>query len=280
MSPVAGEPTRAEQKVPDESDNMQTDEAPEKTDKTPEKLEPVEPPPADDAPQAAPVSESPSVRKSDASAGHSAEHTPVPEAPEALNGPEAEEKLVLVQPGMDWYVLRVASNKEDQVREALERKVKIERLEGRVGRVLVPTQREKRMRGGTARVYHRKLYPGYVFVEMATDEDGRIPENVWFVIKETTGVGDFIGSGGKPSPMLMDDVKKMLDAAVKPEASPALANLAFKVGDRVKVTEGPFENFEGVVDEINSQKGTVRVIVTVFGRPTSVEIEYWEVEQL
>jgi transcription termination/antitermination protein NusG len=201
-------------------------------------------------------------------------------APAARPAPAALERVELVRPGMGWYVLRVASNKEDQVREALERKVKIEQLEERVGRVLVPTQREKRVRGGTSRVYHRKLYPGYVFVEMATDSDGRIPENVWFVIKETTGVGDFIGSGGKPSPMPMTDVEKMLAATVKPEEAPALANLAFKKGDKVKVTEGPFENFEGSVDEINTQKGTVRVIVAIFGRPTPIEIEYWQVEQL
>lgn len=188
------------------------------------------------------------------------------------------EPLELVRPGMNWYVLRVASNREDQVREALERKVKIEKLEHRIGRILVPTQREKRMRAGTARVYHRKLYPGYVFVEMATEPDGSIPEDVWFVIKETTGVGDFIGSGGKPSPMKLADVEKMLAAAIRPEESPTLANLTFKKGDRVKVREGPFENFEGVVDEINQQKGTVRVIVTIFGRATPIEIEYWQVE--
>ena len=200
--------------------------------------------------------------------------------PATAPGKPVVEKVELVRPGMGWYVLRVASNKEDQVRDALERKVKIEQLEARVGRILVPTQREKRVRGGTSRVYHRKLYPGYVFVEMATDDDGRIPENVWFVIKETTGVGDFIGSGGKPSPMPMTDVEKMLAAAIRPEEGPALANLAFKKGDRVKVTEGPFENFEGTVDEINAQKGTVRVIVMIFGRPTPIEIEYWQVEQL
>ncbi|MFO0839976.1 MAG: transcription termination/antitermination protein NusG [Phycisphaerae bacterium] len=180
--------------------------------------------------------------------------------------------------GMHWYVLRVASNREDQVRDALERKIKIENLEERVGRILVPTQREKRMRGGTARVYMRKLYPGYVFVEMATEPDGSIREDVWFVIKETSGVGDFIGSGGKPSPMKPIDVEKMLAAAVKPEETPTLANVNFKKGDKVKVREGPFENFEGVVDEINSQKGMVRVIVTIFGRATPIEIEYWQVE--
>lgn len=208
-----------------------------------------------------------------------AQPTPEAAAPRGETArPAPSEETILVQPGMNWYVLRVASNKEDQVREALERKVKIEQLEGRVGRVLVPSQREKRVRGGTARVYHRKLYPGYVFVEMATDADGRIPENVWFVIKETTGVGDFIGSGGKPSPMPMTDVERMLAATIKPEETGGVANLQFKKGDRVKVTEGPFENFEGTVDEINAQKGTVRVMVSIFGRPTPIEIEYWQVE--
>lgn len=197
-----------------------------------------------------------------------------PEPAEAASAPETE----LAREGFDWYVLRVASNKEDRVREALERKVKIEQLEDRINRILVPTTKEKRMRAGTARVYHRKLYPGYVFVEMCTDDDGRIPENVWFVVKETSGVGDFIGSGGKPSPMPKHDVEKMLASTIAEEDSPTLANLNFKKGDAVKVTDGPFENFEGVVDEINSQKGTVRVIATIFGRETPIEIEYWQVE--
>lgn len=214
-----------------------------------------------------------------------AEESRTSERPAATGGASAaaparsdEATEELVRPGMNWYVLRVASNKEDQVREALERKVKIEQLEDRVGRILVPTQREKRMRGGTARVYHRKLYPGYVFVEMAPEPDGSVAEHVWFVIKETTGVGDFIGSGGKPSPMPRHDVEKMLAAAIHPDDQPTLANLTFKAGDKVKVREGPFENFEGVVDEINTQKGTVRVIVTIFGRETPIEIEYWQVE--
>ena len=234
--------------------------------------EPETPAGGDSESQSAADSESPTGNGSEESAGGDSKGPPV-------ESPPAKEELELVRPGMNWYVLRVASNKEDRVREALERKVKIEQLEDSVGRILVPTQREKRVRAGSARVYQRKLYPGYVFVEMATDQDGRIPENVWFVIKETTGVGDFIGSGGKPSPMPMHDVEKMLEAAVKPEQSPTLA-MAFKKDDRVKVTEGPFENFEGVVDEINSQKGTVRVIVTIFGRATPIEIEYWQVELL
>ena len=179
---------------------------------------------------------------------------------------------------MQWYVLRVASNKEEQVRQTLERKVKIEGLEDRIGRILVPTLKERRMRGGQVRVYERKLYPGYVFVEMKTDEDGSIPEHRWFLVKETTGVGDFIGSGGKPVAMGQVDAEKMLAAAQEPEAQAGLAGLAYKKGDPVKVREGPFENFEGVVDEINQQKGVVRVIVTIFGRPTPIELEYLQIE--
>lgn len=184
----------------------------------------------------------------------------------------------LVQPGMNWYALKVASNREDHVRDALERKVKIEKIDEFVGRVLVPTQKEKRLKGGTARVYERKLYPGYVFVEMKTQPDGAIAENVWFLIKETSGVGDFISSGGKPTPLSTQEVEGLIAAAIKPEDQPTLANLNFKKGDKVKIREGAFENFEGIVDEIDTQKGKVKVIVTIFGRATPIEIEYWTVE--
>src|SRR5262249_31176540 len=127
---------------------------------------------------------------------------------------------------MRWYVLRVASNREEQVCEALIRKVKIEGLEDRVGRILVPMQREKRMKAGQVKLYDRKLYPGYVFIEMETEEDGRVPEDVWFLIKDTSGVGDFIGSDGKPSEMKVHDVEKMLSVVEKSAEAPTLAGLA------------------------------------------------------
>ncbi len=149
------------------------------------------------------------------------------------------------RPGMKWYVLRVASNKEDQVRDTLERKVKIEGLTDRIGRILVPTQKEKRMKAGQARIFEKKLYPGYVFVEMATEADGSIPENVWFMVKETLGVGDFIGSDGKPTSMKDVDVEKMLIAAAKPESPETLAGLNYRQGDRVKITmSGKFLPFK------------------------------------
>lgn len=180
---------------------------------------------------------------------------------------------------MQFFVLRVASNKEDQVREKLSRKVKIEGLEAHVGRILVPTERITSMKGGVRRTNDRKLYPGYVFIELELDKDGRIPDRVWFVIKETEGVGDFIGSNGKPTPMLPKDETKMLDEMQKAEEPTSLPS-QFKKGDRVKVTNGAFENFEGEVDEVLPDQGRVRIITTIFGRATPLELEYWQIEKL
>src|SRR5213079_665750 len=133
---------------------------------------------------------------------------------------------------MQFFVLRVASNKEDQVREKLARKVKIEALEEFVGRILVPTARVRSMNGGVPRESDRKLSPGYVFIELNLDKDGRIPDKVWFMIKETEGVGDFIGSNGKPTPMRPSDESKMLEEAERAPETTTPAT-AFKKGDRV-----------------------------------------------
>lgn len=182
--------------------------------------------------------------------------------------------------GMKWYVLRVASNKEDQVCETLDRKVRIESLQDRIGRILVPTAKEKRMKGGQVKIIEKKLYPGYVFVEMATEPDGTIPENIWFLVKETTGVGDFIGSDGKPTSMKDHDVELMLLAAAKPDDEASLQGLEFSKGDKVKIKEGSFQNFEGAVESIDETKGIVTVLLTIFGRSTPVDVEYWQLEKM
>jgi transcription termination/antitermination protein NusG len=180
---------------------------------------------------------------------------------------------------MRFYVLRVASNKEDKVRESLIRKVKIEALEERVGRILVPTERVRSMKGGVKKEADRKLYPGYVFIELLTETDGRIPDKVWFMIKETDGVGDFIGSNGKPTAMAPKDQARMLEEAERPADEPTLRT-DYKKGDKVKVTNGAFENYEGEVDEILQDQGKVRIITTIFGRATPLELEYWHIEKV
>jgi transcriptional antiterminator NusG len=181
---------------------------------------------------------------------------------------------------MRWYVLRVASNKEEQVRDALVKRVQIENMTDRVGRVLVPTVPERRIKGGQSRVYNRKMYPGYVFVEMLCEEDGSIQEDVWFVIKETTGVGDFIGSEGKPSSMSDLEVEKMLAIAERPDQTQSMVTLQYKKGDRVKIREGSFENFEGEVEAIDEQKQSITVLITIFGRSTPVDVEVWNLERV
>ncbi len=182
--------------------------------------------------------------------------------------------------GMKWYVLRVASNKEEQVRDALIRKVKIEGLEGRVGRVLVPTLKEKKMKVGVLKIVERKLYPGYVFVEMACEDDGSVNESVWFLVKETSGVGDFIGSDGKPTSMPDQDVVGMLAASEKAEEQPGLSGLNIHKGDQVKITDGAFESYEGEVEAVDEKRGMVSVIVSIFGRSTPVEVGYWQLEKV
>ncbi len=178
-----------------------------------------------------------------------------------------------------WYVLRVASNREEQVREALDRKVKIEGLEHKISNILVPTERRPSPRGrGEKKFVERKMYPGYVFIEMELSDDGRVDEDAWFLIRETSGVGDFIGSTGKPTPMKNEDVEKMILQVEKAQEG-APVSVEFEKGDLVKIKEGAFENFEGSVEEVLPEKGLIRVEVTIFGRSTPVELEYWQVEK-
>jgi transcriptional antiterminator NusG len=148
-----------------------------------------------------------------------------------------------------------------------------------IGRIEVPVEQIKRIRGSKQTVHKRKLYPGYVFMEMEATEDGRVPERAWFMIKGTSGVGDFIGTEGIPTAMRDTDVAKMLLEAEKPEEAPSI-KVEFQKGDQIKIREGAFESFEGVVDSIDTKGGIVSVIVTIFGRSTPLDIEYWQIEKI
>ena len=174
---------------------------------------------------------------------------------------------------LQWYVLRVASGQEDRVRRGLEARVKAKGVEEQVPRILVPTETVTEMKGGRKRTVKRKIYPGYVIVEMELDDPS------WFLIRETPGVGDFIGSHGKPEPMSQEEVDKLLGQVQRDEEKPKL-KIEFSRGDAVKIKDGPFENYDGVIDEVDTKKGAVKVIITVFNRPTSVELGYWQVEAI
>ena len=182
----------------------------------------------------------------------------------------------IAYPGMNWFTLRVASNKENYVRDTLLRKIEIEGLKHLVNRILVPTEKTKTVKGGKQRIQETKLYPGYVFVEMRLEDDGRIPQDVFFLIKETTGVGDFVGTTGRPTALAPHEVEKMLLDSRKPEEMPEI-KMVFQKGEAVTIKEGPFENYEGTVDELIPEKGLVRVLVTIFGRQAPIELEEWQI---
>jgi transcriptional antiterminator NusG len=236
-------------------------------------------PPRDEAPADEPPAEAPEALADPAPVEEPAAAAPTSAADLAdAPGQEDDEEELLVTPGMNWFVLRVASNKEDSVRETLLRKIKIENFEHLVNRILVPTEKEKTIKAGKQKIVEKKLYPGYVFVEMQLEDDGRIPQDVFFLIKETTGVGDFIGTAGRPSPMSIPEIEKMQMASKPAEEQPTV-KMEFQKGDHIKIREGPFENMEGTVDELLPDQGKVRVVVTIFGRATPIELEYWIIEK-
>ena len=173
----------------------------------------------------------------------------------------------------EWYVLRVASGREESVKEGLLKKIQIAGLQDSIPTVLVPTERVSEIKGGKKRYRERKLYPGYIIVEMELIDDA------WYMIKDTPGIGDFVGSYQKPVPLSPGEVEKILNLLKEKDETPEV-RIDLETGDGVKIKEGPFESFDGTVDEVFPAKGQVRVMVTIFGRPTPVDLEYWQVEKL
>lgn len=171
-----------------------------------------------------------------------------------------------------WYVLRVQSGREEKVKENLEKRIRAKGLDAAITRVFVPTERVSEMKSGKKKVTERKKYPGYIMIEMD------LTEETWFLVRETPGIGDFLGAK-MPKPMESHEVDKMLSESTTTPEKPEL-KIDFKKGDSVRIKEGPFENFEGTVEEIVPAKGLVKVVVTIFGRPTEVELEYWQMEHL
>lgn len=176
----------------------------------------------------------------------------------------------------DWYILKVQSNRERSIAAALQRKVAIEGIEHLFGEIMVPTEKVTEFKAGKKKIVERKLWPGYIAVNMHVNDD------TWFAIRETSGIGDFTGSGGAPTPMAEHEVAKILhtdEGEEGTEEAPKL-NIKFNVGDKVKVKDGNFENFEGEVAEIDEASGKVSIMISIFGRSTPVELEYWQVETL
>jgi transcriptional antiterminator NusG len=173
-----------------------------------------------------------------------------------------------------WYILKVQSNREDSIREALLRRISMQGMDRWFGEVVVPKEQVTEFKSGKKRVVSRKLYPGYILVNMILNDE------TWYLVRETGGIGDFTGSAGRPSPMLPQDVAKLLHKAEEKSDEAPRLKINFKKGDRVKINEGTFENFEGEVEQIDEANGRVTVMLSIFGRSTPVDIEYWQIESV
>ena len=159
----------------------------------------------------------------------------------------------------------------------LEKRIRVMGLERYFGHIIVPTESITEIKGGKRKVIRQKLYPGYVIIEMEINDDS------WYLVRQTSGIGDFAGANGKPITMLPEEVERILQLSEQEtEKSDGKSDLriAFAIGDSVKVTEGTFMNYEGVVDSIDTINGRVTVMISYFGRSTPVELEYWQVESL
>jgi transcriptional antiterminator NusG len=177
-------------------------------------------------------------------------------------------------PNLRWYVVRVQSGREESVKDGLLRRVNAAGLQTKITTVVVPTEKVTEIRSGRKTVREKKLYPGYIMIQMLQDKDA------WFLVRETPGIGDFLGLK-EPIPMAEHEVNKMLveQTGAEENEKPRI-KIDFQKGDTVRVKEGAFENFDGIVEEINSQKGLVGITITIFGRATRVELEYWQVEKV
>ncbi|MGL4513142.1 MAG: transcription termination/antitermination protein NusG [Lacipirellulaceae bacterium] len=196
--------------------------------------------------------------------------TPIKLAP---RGPIEEVVEDEEQIQLDWYILKVQSNRERTATVALQRKVAIEGLGKMFGEIVVPTEKVTEFKNGKKKVVDRKIWPGYIAVQMHVNDETR------FAVRETSGIGDFTGASGKPTPMSEADVRKIKPAEEEQgvDETPKL-NIRFVVGDKIKVNDGNFENFEGEVHTIDQASGKVTIMISIFGRSTPVELEYWQVE--
>ena len=172
-----------------------------------------------------------------------------------------------------WYVIHTYSGYENKVMATLERKVKSMGLETVINRILVPVEDEIDVKDGKKRTIKRKIYPGYVFVEM------EVNDRSWYVVRNTPGVTGFVGSVTKPIPLEPEEAKRILTSQRIDDSEPKKINIHVEVGEQVRITAGPFKDYVATVTEINEEKGTLKGLIDMFGRDTSVEVDYSQIEK-
>jgi len=170
-----------------------------------------------------------------------------------------------------WYVVHSYSGYENKVKKNLAHRIESMGMQDQIFQVVVPTEEEVELRDGQRRTTERRVFPGYILVQMIMNDDS------WYVVRNTPGVTGFVGSGAKPLPLHPEEVEKIMK---RMEAEAPRIKVSFRPGQKVRIVEGPFEDFMGTVDEINMEKGKVRVLVSFFGRETPVELDFLQVEKI
>lgn len=177
-----------------------------------------------------------------------------------------------------WFVLHTLAGQEQKVKDSLEKRLKTEEMSEYVKEILLPMEKVAEVRAGKKTVTSRKLYPGYVFVNLVLfDDNKRIIEKPWYFVRETQGIIGFIG-GERPSPTSQEEIDS-IKAQISDSEDTEKPKVSFDVGELIKINDGPFLNFGGEIEEIDPERGKLKVTVNIFGRNTPVELEYWQVEK-
>jgi transcriptional antiterminator NusG len=185
---------------------------------------------------------------------------------------QAEESISEIDPLDDraWYVVHCYSGYENKVKHNLEQRIETMQMQSQIFQVVVPTEDEMEVRDGKRRVIERRVFPGYLLVQMALSDDS------WFVVRNTPGVTGFVGMGNEPTPLRPEEVQAIMK---RMEAEAPKIKVTFKQGQKVRIVDGPFNEFIGMVDEIDMERAKVRVMVSFFGRETPVELDFLQVEK-
>ena len=184
---------------------------------------------------------------------------------------EAETGVGEVEDSRAWYVVHCYSGYENKVKHNMEQRIETMQMQDKIFQVVVPTEDEMEVRDGKRRVVERRVFPGYILVQMIMDDDS------WYVVRNTPGVTGFVGMGNEPTPLRPEEVQAIMR---RMEAEAPKIKVTFKKGQKVRITEGPFNEFIGVVDEIDVERAKVRVLVSFFGRETPVELDFLQVEKI
>ena len=204
---------------------------------------------------------------SPANAENSAENAETKESTESSKQP------VQSDDEMKWYVVHTQTGSEEKAKAGLDSRIATTALKNYVSEVVVPTEQVSEIRGGKKRITSRKFFPGYIVIKMVMSKES------WYLVKSTPGITGFIGPGNKPTPITEKEVAAILQRTEDTETKP-MPKTVYEIGESIRIAQGPFANFNGEVTDVYPERGKLKVRVSIFGRSTLVELEYWKVEKL